>query len=889
MSTLRLKTLGIIVGVLAGPAFSQCTFTLAPVNTAFPASGGLGTALLTVTANPPDTSCPWTAAAPGAAWITFNFAPADGKGSKLIEYTVAPNYGPARTGVVQVAGRAFQITQATNLQQFSDVPPSSPFFNYISLLVGNGITAGCATNPPRYCPTDQLNRAQMAVFVVAAYNLATGSPLTYSTTPYFQDVTPDGEWALYFPYIQRLKELGITNGCSVSPPLYCPASGIPHEQMAVFMIGTWRLVNNVPSNFPYTATPYFSDVSSGSPYFKFIQKMRDLGFWTGCGNGQYCPASVVTREQASQLVMCSILNAAPPPLTTTISSSPPGLTITVDGVSCSAPCGYSWTPGTQHTLEAQAQVSSASWYGFSSWGDGVGSQTRTEAVPFKSSYQANFALNSGALPAITGPSSLHSNLSHLNFTYYGHAFLAQNVGYSLSCPPLSTVRQCFQTILGELRSQRVSGIRIFVPVCGDGAQDGAFNCTSSPTPPSWQSRTWNPGNNAVQQTWINNATTFFLDLQAAGIQNVALTFVHSDFPTFERPKTDPAVQPPGFPATQHCGNTPDTILFNATAPFGFKPADKYPLGQADNEAYNCAARNPYFIGWKNQFDMINALLAAARGRVNVSELEMEQEMNLRDFTAYMRFIYDNSNLESALPEPDPEVISGGFVDIVKKLRNLMVANNFDASNVAWSAAEAPSSSLTQNCTNIYTDYARQGKLDAIANAIGGGLVGLAPDESGIDGLWCGGTVVFGMKASPKSNTQPRVVDLHTYPHVVGKASSSSEVQSIAKMTFDNLNHFFALVPISSPVVLVGETHRVTQYRYRPDCTWFPVPDDAATQTAAGYNLSLLAGRTVVFRPWMELGDPTGWCYPRGSEPPPAIPLFQRVNFGLAGPYSPTNW
>ena len=55
---------------------------------------------------------------------------------------------------------------------FDDVPVSSPFAPWIEELAGRGITAGCSTDPPLYCPGDAVNRAQMAVFLVSTFGLA---------------------------------------------------------------------------------------------------------------------------------------------------------------------------------------------------------------------------------------------------------------------------------------------------------------------------------------------------------------------------------------------------------------------------------------------------------------------------------------------------------------------------------------------------------------------------------------------------------------------------------------------------------------------------------------------------------------------------------------------
>ena len=61
---------------------------------------------------------------------------------------------------------------------FADVPASHPFYGYIERLAdpaswsGGAVTSGCDTGPPRlYCPASNNTRAQMAVFLLRAFEL----------------------------------------------------------------------------------------------------------------------------------------------------------------------------------------------------------------------------------------------------------------------------------------------------------------------------------------------------------------------------------------------------------------------------------------------------------------------------------------------------------------------------------------------------------------------------------------------------------------------------------------------------------------------------------------------------------------------------------------------
>jgi len=54
---------------------------------------------------------------------------------------------------------------------FDDVPTNHPLFPFIEALAAAGITRGCSTTPPLYCPDDPLTRGQAAVFFGRALGL----------------------------------------------------------------------------------------------------------------------------------------------------------------------------------------------------------------------------------------------------------------------------------------------------------------------------------------------------------------------------------------------------------------------------------------------------------------------------------------------------------------------------------------------------------------------------------------------------------------------------------------------------------------------------------------------------------------------------------------------
>ena len=295
---------GMGTGSLTITVTDPCIPTLTPGNRLFANSGNIGNVTVTVASG-----CGWSATTDSSSWITINGG--SGNGSGAFSYTVGVNLGLTRSGTIAVGNQSFLVMQGGSVQTFNDVSAASPYFDYISLMHTDGITAGCLANPPLYCPAAPVDREQMATFVVAALDhvnhAAGGFPPTYTVSPaHFQDVPPSD--SIFYPFVQRLADLGITNGCQASPPLFCPVDSILRGQMAKFMILGWMHANNL-TTFTYTLTPYFTDVPATNIYFSYVQKMIDLGFWTGCSATQFCVNDLVTRAEMSPLVMRTLLGA----------------------------------------------------------------------------------------------------------------------------------------------------------------------------------------------------------------------------------------------------------------------------------------------------------------------------------------------------------------------------------------------------------------------------------------------------------------------------------------------------------------------------------------------------------------------------------------------------
>ena len=115
-----------------------------------------------------------------------------------------------------------KVTQS----RFVDVEDGVWWLPYVERMADLGITAGCAVEPARYCPDEPVTRAQMASFLQRAFGLvASGSALSFVDVG--QSVHTDA--------IRALAEAGITAGCAVNPPRYCPDEPVTRAQMASFL------------------------------------------------------------------------------------------------------------------------------------------------------------------------------------------------------------------------------------------------------------------------------------------------------------------------------------------------------------------------------------------------------------------------------------------------------------------------------------------------------------------------------------------------------------------------------------------------------------------------------------------------------------------------------
>ncbi|MEM3580402.1 MAG: conjugal transfer protein TraN [Candidatus Bathyarchaeia archaeon] len=135
-----------------------------------------------------------------------------------------------------------------------------------------------------------------------------------------------------------------TSGCQ---------GGVEHDMLREEMAKEF-VIAKVGDNFTYNTTPYYSDVPSSHPYFKYIQKAKELGLMIGYDNGTFGVGKTITRAETAIIVTRILLNQ-------------PGMTLSpqcVSGTSCSTVTGYCETSPQATTGDCQPLCPSGMRYNY---------------------------------------------------------------------------------------------------------------------------------------------------------------------------------------------------------------------------------------------------------------------------------------------------------------------------------------------------------------------------------------------------------------------------------------------------------------------------------------------------------------------------------------------
>jgi hypothetical protein len=108
-------------------------------------------------------------------------------------------------------------------------------------------------------------------------------------------------WHPFYDAIETVAQLGITGGCSASPPLFCPDQGLTRAQAAVFLL----LAEHGAGHVPPDAAGIFQDVPALNDFARWVEELYNEHVTGGCALDplRYCPNDTVTREQVAVFLL----------------------------------------------------------------------------------------------------------------------------------------------------------------------------------------------------------------------------------------------------------------------------------------------------------------------------------------------------------------------------------------------------------------------------------------------------------------------------------------------------------------------------------------------------------------------------------------------------------
>jgi hypothetical protein len=115
--------------------------------------------------------------------------------------------------------------------------------------------------------------------------------------------------SVYYTAAEGFWSRGITAGNgfdgATGKLTFGPTTVITRGEAAAFVIRSiYSAVTGDAENFTLNqATPYFTDVLTSHPQFRYIQKMWELGITDGCNTAQYCPGDQITNGQLAKFAM----------------------------------------------------------------------------------------------------------------------------------------------------------------------------------------------------------------------------------------------------------------------------------------------------------------------------------------------------------------------------------------------------------------------------------------------------------------------------------------------------------------------------------------------------------------------------------------------------------
>ena len=240
-------------------------------------------------------------------------------------------YGSASEGGVYGGGIIFRLV-VPELLSLTDVSPDSgPASGGTPLVVsgsnfqpGAALTLGGVGRPAAVDDPAHISTTSAPASAGTLGDLVVSNPggesvrILEAFFTDFLDVPPSHPFQ---EFVESLVRAGITAGCGGGN--YCAASPVTRAQMAVFLLKA----EHGAAYAPPSCTGTFADVACpGGFAVDWIEQLAAESVTTGCGGGNYCPDSPVTRAQMAVFLLKTSLGPGyiPPPATGIFGDVPPG-------------------------------------------------------------------------------------------------------------------------------------------------------------------------------------------------------------------------------------------------------------------------------------------------------------------------------------------------------------------------------------------------------------------------------------------------------------------------------------------------------------------------------------------------------------------------------------
>lgn len=210
--------------------------------------------------------------------------------------SITPDNAPVAGGTtITITGSNFRSGATVQLRSQGSNPVT---LNMTNVAVSNTTTLTART------PTSGLSGG--ALYDVIVTNTDTNSTtLPSAFMADFLDVAPTSGFR---PFIEKLVRNKVTAGCGGGN--YCPSNGVTRAQMSVFLLVSKEGPSYSPSE-PFEGI--FGDVPATNGFARWIEELSRRGITSGCGGGNYCPSSSVTRAQMAVFLLVTKDKETVPP------------------------------------------------------------------------------------------------------------------------------------------------------------------------------------------------------------------------------------------------------------------------------------------------------------------------------------------------------------------------------------------------------------------------------------------------------------------------------------------------------------------------------------------------------------------------------------------------